>query len=415
MTRSQLRASAILTIGIVACGESGQPAPDASPAPPPANIVTIAGENGAEPGYVDGDARTARFSAPEGLVLDVSGANLYIADSGNHAIRRLELATMQVTTVAGVGTVHGSNDTMGTGGTRISARLHNPRNLVLDPTGSGLYFTDTGNYAIRHLDLVTLEVTTVFGAAKMAGTTDGVGTAARFASDGPFSPWPGGMVIDARAPGQPIMYVADSPNQTIRSLDLTTREVKTIAGQAGVLGSVNGAGRAATFNKPTGLAIDGFGKLFVAEANNIDIRQIDLATTEVTTVAGKAPADARHFCENISPVLPPECGSVDASLGIDARFRFLYGVSPDGTGGFLVVDSHNNLIRRFDMTSTEVTTVAGVQATLLDDIPHASVDTSDGVHGTFWHPTHAVAATPNVLYVADRSANCIRRVEIGVE
>ncbi len=415
MTIPQLLVSTILTLAVVACGESATPAPDAQPTPPPAKIVTIAGENSAESGYVDGDARTARFSAPEGLVLDLAGENLYIADSGNHAIRRLELATMQVTTIAGIGTVRGSNDTSGTGGARTAARLNNPRNLVLDPAGTSLYFTDTGNYVIRRLDLTTLEVTTVFGTATKAGTTDGVGTAARFATEGPFGPWPGGMVIDARSSGQPVMYVADSPNQTIRSIDLTTREVKTIAGQAGVLGAANGTGHDATFNKPTGLAIDGAGALYVAEANNIDIRRIDLATTEVTTVAGKAPADPRQFCENISPVLPPECGSADARLGIDARFRFLYGVAPDGAGGFFVVDSHNNLIRRFDMATTAVTTVAGVQATLLDDIPHASIDSSDGVHGTFWHPSHAVAATPTLLYVADRSANCIRQVELGVD
>jgi DNA-binding beta-propeller fold protein YncE len=412
--RWRFRACAVLVASGLGCGHGSS---SSSPAPPSdggvagrAKIVTIAGKNG-ESDFADGDAMTtARFAYPEGLVLDAAGANLYIADVNNHAIRRFELATMKVTTVAGVGTFRGSNDTSADG----PARLNMPRSLVLDPTGTSIYFTDTGNHTIRQLDLATKNVTTLYGKVGEPGTTDGVGADARFGASGILTPWAGGLVIDTTTdPAKPTMYVSDSANQTIRAIDLTTRTVTTIAGRAGVPGSTDGIGTAATFNKPAGLAVDGKGKLYVAESNNVDLRQIDLKTMNVVTVAGKAPGDPTHFCEIISPVQPPECDAVDAPSGRDARFRFPFGVSPDQGGGFFVVDSHNDLIRHFDMATTAVTTVAGTQTTVLDDFPRESQDSTATQLGTFSHPTHAVFQAPNVLYVADRSANIIRRVELA--
>ena len=398
--------------------DAGGGADAAGPAPI-ARITTLAGINGDQPGFADGPALGgAEFDMPEGLLLDAARQHLYVADSGNHALRRLDLATMEVITVAGIGTVRGSNDTTGQGATLVPARLNNPRNLVMAPGGDGLYFTDAGNHVIRHLDLITLEVTTVVGMAGQTGSTDGVGADARFGADGLFATWPGAMVIDEDDPVGPTLYVADSANQTLRAVDLSTRTVRTVAGQVGQLGAADGPAAQATFNKPAGLALDGAGGLLVAEANNLTVRRLDLASGQVTTVAGKAPADPRHYCENISPVLPPECGAIDAARGTDARFRFPYALAPDHAGGVLLVDSHNNLIRRLDPRTTAVTSIAGVQATLLDDIPHGSADSdaAAGVAGTFWHPTHAVAAsaTGDVLFVADRSASCIRRVELGV-
>lgn len=401
--------------GAQADGSAPAPGNEAG-APPrkPATIMTIAGKNSAQPGFADGDAKsTARFDAPEGLALDPTGNQLYVADSFNHAIRHLDLLTNKVTTVAGVGGKKGSNDTTtDAGGGFVPARLDTPRNLVFDPSGKSLYFTDTGNFVIRRLDLAGYKVTTVFGKAGFPGTADGSGGDARFGKMG--QPWGGGMVIDAKTdPQHPILYVADSANQTIRAIDLTTREVKTIVGQAGVAGFADGTGLEAKLNKPAGVALDGAGNLYVVEANNLGIRRIDLTTKKVVLVAGKAPANPNQFCENVSPVIPPECGWVDASKGTDARFRFPFGVAPDEKGGMFMLDSHNNVVRHFDMRTTAVTTVAGVQREVLDDIPHESHDTTADEPGTFWHPSHVAFKGPNVLFVADRSANCIRRVELG--
>ncbi len=392
-----------------ACSETDESSsPLASEHP---SIVTIAGANDAFGTFTDGDAESARFDSPEGLALDRAGENLYIADSFNHAIRKLSLKSKQVTTVAGIGGLRGSNDSS----PEQPALLNVPRNLVLDPSEQNLYFTDTYNFVIRKLNLDSGAVTTEFGTLAKPGSADGVGTQAELGSASPFAPWSGGLAIATQPDsGRSIMYVADSGNQTIRAVDLETSEVTTIAGQVGVAGHADGPARSALFNKPAGLIVQGT-KLYISEANNLTLRELDLVSQEVKTVAGKAPASPEHFCENISPVLPPECGATDSSLGSEARFRFPFGMSSDGQDGLYLADSHNNLIRRYSFSTTAVSTVAGVQQTILDDIPHPSGDSTDETPGTFWHPSHVVFQAPNILYVADRSANCIRRVELQSE
>ena len=286
---------------------------------------------------------------------------------------------------------------------------------MLDPSEQNLYFTDTYNFVIRKLNLETGVVTTEFGTVGLPGSADGVGTQAQLGSSSLLAPWSGGLAITTEPEsGRSIMYVADSSNQTIRAVDLESREVTTIAGQVGVAGHADGPARSALFNKPAGLTVHGT-KLYISEANNLTLRELDLANQAVKTVAGKAPANPEHFCENVSPELPPECGSTDSEFGSEARFRFPFGMSSDGQDGLYLADSHNNLIRRYSFSTTAVSTVAGVQQTILDDIPHPSSDSTDETPGTFWHPSHVVFQAPNILYVADRSANCIRRVELQPE
>src|SRR5438105_3073111 len=124
-------------------GEGGAPeGGEAGPTPTATSVVTIAGKNSAQPGYADGDALGgALFDAPEGLALDATGEQLYVADSNNHVIRHVNLVTNKVTTVAGVGTQAGSNDTSNNGGNFVPAHLSTPRNLLFDPSGQSLYFT----------------------------------------------------------------------------------------------------------------------------------------------------------------------------------------------------------------------------------------------------------------------------------
>ncbi len=376
---------------LVACACSPAPAPP--DAGTPTRITTLAGANGAAGAWADGTATEARFNMPEGLVLD-PGGGLVVADTANHALRRVDLATGAVTTLAGVPSEPGFADSDADGG----ARLFLPRNLALAPGGAAVYFTDTGNSVIRRFDFVTRAVTTEFGRDGGFGRKSFFGVQA----------WGGGLVLD---PDAGRLYVADSANQTIRAIDLATREVTTVAGTLGVEGAADGPAHSATFNKPSGLVLHGRA-LYITEANNLTVRKLDLDAREVSTVAGKAPPNPKYFCENISPVIPRECGAADAPNGRDARFRFPFGVAPHD-GGFFVVDSHNNLIRRFDFETTAVTTVAGTQGTVLDDLERPSVDTGPDEAGSFSHPSHVLFVAPRTLYVADRSANCIRRVELA--
>ncbi|MBS2013051.1 MAG: hypothetical protein JST00_09200 [Deltaproteobacteria bacterium] len=377
-----------------------------------ARIATFAGRNGPTGAFADGSADVARFDMPEGVALDPKRGALYVADSANHAVRRVDLATGAVTTIAGVGAVRGRADTKDDGGERRAALFDTPRSLAMSPEGDAIYVTDTGNYAIRRVDLESLRVTTPFGTLGEAGSTDGRGADARFGLRGLGNPWTGGIAIDGRDPSRPTMYVADSANHTLRSIDLSTSEVRTVAGRIGSTGYADGRGATARFNKPAGIAVGPSSEVYLTDANSLVVRRFDPATGEVTTVAGKAPGDPSHFCELLSAVLPPECGATDAPRGADARFRFPYGMAPDGSTGLFIVDSHSNVVRRLEVTTTAVTTVAGVEREILDDIPNQSEETTATSPGGFWHPTHVAFLPPRTLFVADRGANCIRRVEL---
>ncbi len=380
---------ALLVLSLTACGVPSTPKPEW------ASIVTIAGKNAETYGYRDGVGSDALFAGPEGIAWDAKRNVLYVADPANHVLRRIDLGTMEVITIAGVGGKTGSNDTLPDG---TSALLNWPRAVVLHEREDALYFTDTGNRTIRRLDLSTLSVTTVFGTAGLGGSTDGVGADARFGTSSPFMFWSGGLALDADTDQ---LYVADSANQTLRAMDLRTRAVSTLVGRARVLGFQDGSADVATLNKPTGLALDGRGGLFVGDANSLTLRRVDLASRTISTVGGKAPADVNTFCEVISPRLPPECEWVDGPVA-ESRYRFPFDLLPRGSKGLFVVDSHNNVIRDFDFAAGSVATVAGVQRTILDDFPHASTESTDGAPGTFWHPTHAAFRPPNTLYVSDR-------------
>lgn len=202
-------------------------------------------------GAVDGPALTARFNAPDAITTD--GSNLYVADSGNHVIRKIVIATGNVTTLAGTFGLTGTADSIG-----AAARFNNPRGITTD--GTNLYVADTGNNLIRKVVIATGVVTTVAGG--FTGLTyDGTGTGAKFTA-------PQGITTDGTN-----LYVADTGAHIIRKIVIASGVVTTIAGSAGVAGNTNGTGTAALFNAPYNIATDGI-SLYVADFTNGVIRKI---------------------------------------------------------------------------------------------------------------------------------------------
>ncbi len=132
-------------------------------------VTTFAGQSVS--GYQDGIGAAARFSAPAGVATD--GTNIYVADRYNHTIRKVAIATGEVTTLAGAARSRGSAD--GTGG---AARFYEPYGITTD--GTNLYVADTYNNTIRKVATATGEVTTLAGTAGPGGSADGTGVAARF-------------------------------------------------------------------------------------------------------------------------------------------------------------------------------------------------------------------------------------------
>ena len=214
-------------------------------------VTTLAGSAGSG-GSTDGQGNVARFSFPAGIAVD-SSANIYVADTNNHTIRRVTLAG-QVTTFAGAA---GSSGT--TNGSGNAARFSYPYGLAIG-SGGVIYVADAFNHAIRRVSPTT-EVTTIAGTAGSAGSTDANSTSARFNQ-------PNGVAVDSSGN----VYVADTFNHTIRKI-ATNGDVTTLAGTAGLSGSTDGAGAAARFNQPFGLTVDSSGNLYIADTRNHVIRR----------------------------------------------------------------------------------------------------------------------------------------------
>ncbi len=202
-------------------------------------------------GSADGTGPAARFLSPCGITTD--GMNLYVADTGNHTIRKIVISTGEVTTPAGLAGSSGFDD-----GTGPAARFDEPEGLTTD--GTSLYVADTGNHTIRRVAIATAGVTTLAGLAGSSGVLDGTGSAARFYR-------PCGVTTDGTS-----LFVADTFNMLIRKVVIATGAVTTISGGAEIPGSADGGG-AARYYMPSGITTDG-ADLYVADGGNNTIRRI---------------------------------------------------------------------------------------------------------------------------------------------
>ena len=235
-----------------------------TPGAPLAVATIFAGKHGVS-GSDDGTGDAARFLNPEGIALDPATGTLYVADTGNHTIRKITLAG-EVTTFAGSPGVSGAAN-----GTGMAARFASPRGVAVDGIGN-VYVADTFNYTIRKITPGGV-VTTLAGSAGNSGFADGTGTAARF-----HDPW--GITVDGN--GQ--IFVADRGNQVIRKIT-QSGEVSTLAGVPLTTGSQDNPG-CARFWYPEGLAVDSNGDLFVADSENGLVRKVNSAGN-VTTLGDR--------------------------------------------------------------------------------------------------------------------------------
>lgn len=218
---------------------------------PSGAVITLAGSAG-QSGSAAGLREQARFSSPEGVTVASNGF-VYVADTGNHTIRQITL-TGNVVNYAGVAGQVGSTNATG-----VNARFSSPKGIVVDSTNS-LYIADTGNHTIRKIDQLQI-ATTFAGSPGQVGSTDGSGASARFSS-------PQSVVRESSG----TVYVADSGNHTIRRIT-SAGAVSTLLGAAGQVGSVNGTGSAARFNSPSMIALSITGELFIADRGNHLIRK----------------------------------------------------------------------------------------------------------------------------------------------
>jgi hypothetical protein len=318
-------------------------------------VLTLAGSGTAD--YAEGTGTSAKFDGPSGVAVDSAG-NVYVADTGNHRIRKITPAGV-VTTLAGSGTA-GFAD-----GTGTAAHFNQPMGVAVDGTGN-VYVADTYNHRIRKITS-SGEVTTLAGSG-ILGYVDGSATEARFCA-------PSDLAVDGST-----VYVADTSSSCIRKIT-STGEVATLAGNKFTADFADGTGTAAHFNFPWSVAV-GSGYVYVADTYNHRIRKIT-STGEVTTPAGSGTASFAN------------------GTGTAAHFNQPMGVAVDGTGNVYVADRLNHRIRKINPSGV-VTTLAGSgTADFLD---------GDFLSAQFKHPGSVAVDSAGNVYVADTSNHRIRKI-----
>ena len=288
-------------------------------------IVLLDGDGGelarfgaGAPGFKDGPADQARFRDPQGLACD--GEAVYVADTGNHALRRIDLASGAVETLAGIGR---RGAMLGGPTPADKTALASPWDLEID--GTVLFFANAGSHQLGLLDLASRQVAALAGdGAEALG--DGPAAEAHLAQ-------PSGLALDRSSN---TLYFLDSETSALRALTLTQpRRVATLIG-AGLFdfGHVNGAFEGARLQHPLGLAWHD-GALLVADSYNNAVRRVDLERREVSDL------DDGFLCED--PVCLPNAEPA--------------GIVTDGER-VLLVDTNNHRIVEMDPTARRTRTWA---------------------------------------------------------
>jgi hypothetical protein len=373
--------AALVTVNLYGQGVGGRAAF------PPAIINTVAGKGSwmSPPSY-SGDgglAINANLWGPGSTALDGAG-NLYIADSGNYRVRKVDATTGYISTVAG----NGSGNHSGDGSAATNAAIGSPNSVALDGAGN-LYIGDSGNSLVRKVNAAGI-ISTVAGNASLGYSGDGgLAIHAEFCSAN-------NLALD----GAGNLYIDDGCFNTIRKVDAATGIISTVAGyynsgQGGYSGD-GGPATSALLNSPLGLALDAAGNMYIADTNNNRIRKVDAATGIISTVAGNG--SNGH--------------SGDGVLALQAHLEVPQGMALDAAGNLYLVDTYYNCIRKVNAqngavsASSTLSTVAGT----CNKSGNLSGDGGAATSAKLSNAQDITLDSAGNLYITDAGNNRIREV-----
>ena len=323
-------------------------------------ITTVAGNGSASYGGDGSAAILAELYYPAGVALDSSG-NLYIADEYNMRIRKVTATTGVITTYAGNGTGGYSGD----GSAATLAELFYPAGVLVDSSGN-LYIADNGNGAVRKVTATTGKISTFMSAANATGdpaidssgniyvaansqivVSNGVtfGTGGNgYGGDGGYAflaelNYPAGVGIYVPPPPPPTYYLYFMDGGYIRAVDMTTGIITTVAGNS--TGGYSGDGGAATSAdiEGQGVAVDSSGNIYIADPGDNRIREVTATTGIISTYAGIGPNGSNGSYGG------------DGGKASSAKLYSPYGVAVDGSGNLYIADTNNMRIRKVTATT----------------------------------------------------------------
>jgi sugar lactone lactonase YvrE len=351
--------------------------------PSGAAIAPVAGTGLA--GFSNGPALSISLNSPTGIALDAHG-DVYFDDSGNNVIRKLTLATGEVTTFVGTG----AQGYTGDNGPASSATLNHPTQLIFD-TNFNLYIADAGNNVVR-------KVTT----AGTISTVAGIGIAGFGGDDGgavhALLNFPDSLAIDSTGN----LYIADAGNNRIRKVT-TSGIITTVAGNG--IGGYNGDNSLATnaeLNEPTRVAVDAAGNMYISDLLNNRVRRVSSSSGIITTVAGNGIAGYEG----------------DGEAASSAELNNPISVTLDASGNVYIADLGNDVIRVVNMQSGPVTVLSvvvqpGDIATVVGGGTQSDLNPGASLKVSLSFPTGLLTDAAGNLYFADADHNVVLRVSAG--
>ncbi|HSP17229.1 MAG TPA: hypothetical protein VLV78_20975 [Thermoanaerobaculia bacterium] len=400
-------------------------------------IISLVAGIGQEGFSGDGGLATqAALGSPGGVAIDANG-NIYIADSSNNRVRRVDATTGNIETVVGNGQ---NSDEIGDGGPGTSATLFYPRAVAFDAAGK-LYIADTYHSRVRKYDPVSKIITTVAGNGDYGGGDGNVATEAGLYAT---------MAIAFDRAGN--LFVQDGSNSSIRRVDATTQIITTIAGG----GTFVGDGLTATsaiLSAPRGLALDKSGNLYIADAGHTLVRKVDATTHVISTFAGIVNTYYGDIQDGMDATAAAVGGVMDVAvndagevfianphgnsiLKVDTAGKiskvagggspadgigdggpataaqiFPRGIGLDAAGNLYITDTDayetipHHRIRRVDVQTKVITTIAG------GSTPGFAGDGGDAKSALLDSPDQAIVDATGNIFIADSVNGAIRRID----